>query len=44
MLLHCCYRQPFGKALDEATVWGDFFFLDALLHAVEPGLRLDPLP
>jgi len=43
LLLHCCYRQPIGKALDEATVWGDFFFLDALLHAVEPERRLDPL-
>ena len=43
LLLHCCYRYPVRKALDSATVWGDFFFLDALLHAVEPESRLDPL-
>ena len=43
LLLHCCYRYPVGKALDSATAWGDFFFLDALLHAVEPAHRLDPL-
>ena len=43
VLLHCCYRFPVGLAVDAATVWGDFFFLDALLHAVEPQAHLDPL-
>jgi unsaturated chondroitin disaccharide hydrolase len=43
VLLHCCYRRPIGLGLDCATVWGDFFFLDALLHAVEPAMRPDPL-
>ena len=42
-LLHCCYRRPSGHGLDCATVWGDFFLLDALLQAVEPDSRLDPL-
>jgi unsaturated chondroitin disaccharide hydrolase len=43
ILLHCCYRYPARQAVDAATLWGDFFFLDALVHAVEPGLRLDAL-
>ncbi len=43
VLEHCCYRQPLGRGLDCATVWGDFFLLDALTHAAAPGRRLDPL-
>ena len=43
LILHCCYRRPAGVGLDCATVWGDFFLLDALLRAVEPEARLDPL-
>jgi unsaturated chondroitin disaccharide hydrolase len=43
LLLHCCYRHPLGLGLDCATAWGDFFLLDALLHAVRPGSRPDPL-
>jgi hypothetical protein len=42
-LLHCCYRQPIGHGLDCATVWGDFFLLDALKRIEAPGGRLDPL-
>jgi unsaturated chondroitin disaccharide hydrolase len=34
VLLHCCYRYPVGQGLDCATVWGDFFLLDALVRAV----------
>lgn len=34
LLLHCCYRQPFGLGLDAATSWGDYFLLDALTGAV----------
>jgi unsaturated chondroitin disaccharide hydrolase len=43
VLLHCCYRQPIGHGLDCATVWGDFFLLDALMRLEEPDRRLDPL-
>jgi unsaturated chondroitin disaccharide hydrolase len=43
LLLHCCYRHPIGVGLDCATAWGDFFLLDALVHAAAPELRLDPL-
>jgi unsaturated chondroitin disaccharide hydrolase len=43
LLLHCCYRYTAGHGVDSATAWGDFFLLDALLHAVQPELRPDPL-
>jgi len=43
LLLHCCYRQPIGHGLDCATVWGDFFLLDALKRIEAPDGRLDPL-
>jgi unsaturated chondroitin disaccharide hydrolase len=43
LLLHSCYRYTVGEGIDCATVWGDFFLLDALVHAVEPASRLDPL-
>ena len=43
LLLHCCYRYPFSLGLDCATVWGDFFLLDALLHGVRPEQHPDPL-
>ena len=33
ILLHCAYRPARGVGRDCATVWGDFFFLDALLRA-----------
>jgi unsaturated chondroitin disaccharide hydrolase len=42
VLLHCCYRQPIGHGLDCATVWGDFFLLDALERIEAPARRLDP--
>jgi unsaturated chondroitin disaccharide hydrolase len=43
VLLHCCYRQPIGHGLDCATVWGDFFLLDALMRVEAPERRFDPL-
>jgi unsaturated chondroitin disaccharide hydrolase len=43
ILLHCCYRQPIGHGLDCATVWGDFFLVDALTRTEAPERRLDPL-
>jgi unsaturated chondroitin disaccharide hydrolase len=42
VLLHCCYRQPIGRGLVCATVWGDFFLLDALERIEAPARRLDP--
>jgi unsaturated chondroitin disaccharide hydrolase len=43
LLLHSCYRYTVGEGIDCATVWGDFFLLDALVQVVEPASRLDPL-
>ena len=43
ILLHCAYRPVRAHGLDCATVWGDFFLLDALLRLDEPDRRLDPL-
>ena len=43
LLLHSCYRYNVGEGIDCATTWGDFFLLDALVHAVEPASRPDPL-
>jgi len=43
LLLHSCYRYTVGEGIDCAAVWGDFFLLDALVHAVKPESRLDPL-
>jgi len=43
VLLHCCYRQPIGHGLDCATVWGDFFLVDALTRTEAPERWLDPL-
>jgi unsaturated chondroitin disaccharide hydrolase len=42
ILLHSAYRPARGLGLDCATVWGDFFFLDALLN-VEGGPDRGPL-
>jgi unsaturated chondroitin disaccharide hydrolase len=36
ILLHCAYRPARGLALDCASAWGDFFFLDALLREGAP--------
>ena len=43
LLLHSCYRYNVGEGIDCASAWGDFFLLDALVHAVEPASRPDPL-
>jgi unsaturated chondroitin disaccharide hydrolase len=43
LLLHCCYHVPLGEGVDGATSWGDFFLLDALVHATAPALWPDPL-
>jgi unsaturated chondroitin disaccharide hydrolase len=43
LLLHCCYHVPLGEGVDGATSWGDFFLLDALVHAAAPARWPDPL-
>lgn len=43
LLLHGAYRYTVGEGIDCATVWGDFFLLEALVRAVDPESSLDPL-
>lgn len=40
-LKHGCYSRPHREGMDSATLFGDFFFVEALCRAVLPG-RLRP--
>jgi unsaturated chondroitin disaccharide hydrolase len=33
LLLHGVYSKPHGKGVDEASLWGDYFYLEALARA-----------
>ena len=33
LLLHGVYSKPHGKGIDEASLWGDYFYLEALARA-----------
>ena len=33
LLLHGVYAKPDGKGIDEASLWGDYFYLEALARA-----------
>lgn len=39
VLLHGVYDLPKGVGVDEGTLWGDYFFLEALARASRPGWR-----
>jgi len=32
ILLHAVYGKPFGKGVDECTIWGDYFYVEALVR------------
>jgi len=34
ILKHCIYHQRKGLGVDESTMWGDYYFLEALLKAI----------
>jgi len=36
LLLHGVYDLPGGKGVDEGTLWGDYFYLEALLRLTDP--------
>lgn len=36
LLLHGVYDLPKGKGVDEGTLWGDYFFLEALMRMTRP--------
>ena len=46
LLKHSCYSKPHNEGVDSATMFGDFFFVEALARAALPGgLRpLTPMP
>ncbi|MET8040568.1 glycoside hydrolase family 88 protein [Micromonospora sp. NPDC005215] len=37
LLLHGVYDKPKGVGVDEGTLWGDYFYLEALTRATIPG-------
>ncbi|RQX03005.1 glycoside hydrolase family 88 protein [Micromonospora inaquosa] len=37
LLLHGVYDKPKGIGVDEGTLWGDYFYLEALTRATIPG-------
>ena len=36
LLLHGVYDKPKGKGVDEGTLWGDYFYLEALTRITRP--------
>jgi len=36
LLLHGVYSRPAGEGVDEGTLWGDYFYLEALTRATRP--------
>ncbi|MDI6102629.1 glycoside hydrolase family 88 protein [Actinoplanes sp. NEAU-A12] len=37
LLLHGVYDKPKGVGVDEGTLWGDYFYLEALARVTRPG-------
>lgn len=37
MLMHGCYSKPHGEGVDSATMFGDFYFIEALCKVIMPG-------
>ncbi len=37
LLLHGVYSLPSGSGVDEGTLWGDYFYLEALARRAKPG-------
>ncbi len=40
LLLHGVYDKPKGKGVDEGTLWGDYFYLEALTRTLKPEWQL----
>ena len=41
--MHGCYSRPHNEGVDSATMFGDFYFVEALCKAMMPG-RFRPVP
>jgi unsaturated chondroitin disaccharide hydrolase len=39
LLLHGVYSKPRRDGVDEGSLWGDYFYLEALMRASRPGWR-----
>ncbi|MCL2595079.1 MAG: glycoside hydrolase family 88 protein [Promicromonosporaceae bacterium] len=39
LLLHSVYSKPEGKGVDEGCLWGDYFYLEALMRHINPDWR-----
>ena len=40
LLLHGTYSKPAGNGVDEMTIWGDYFYLEALHRMLDPEWEL----
>lgn len=40
LLLHGVYSLPAGDGVDEGNLWGDFYYMEALMRTVDPEWRL----
>jgi unsaturated chondroitin disaccharide hydrolase len=40
LLLHGVYSKPEGKGVDEGNLWGDYFYLEALMRRTNPRWQL----
>ena len=36
LLLHGVYNQPNGVGVDEGNLWGDYFYMEALIRSIKP--------
>ena len=36
LLLHGTYSKPGGNGVDEMTIWGDYFYMEALHRMLDP--------
>jgi len=39
LLLHGIYDKPKSVGVDEGTLWGDYFYLEALTRSIIPGWK-----
>ena len=37
LLLHGVYSKPDGRGVDECTIWGDYYYMEALFRLLYGG-------
>ena len=40
LLIHGTYNKPTGTGIDEMTIWGDYFYMEALHRFLDPEWEL----